>query len=227
MLACLTRLGRTWADQRVALLGVGSVGRAVAGLLARRVGAPGAWTLCDLPARRPASAEFARQLIGTIEIWDADPAPPGAVYDADLIIGASSGAATLAVARLRPGAVVVDDSSPHCFDVAAAWRRDGRRGRRGADGRGLLTLPLVRRRAGCPAWMRRLRCCRRRACPAARRRRAAARRPLLPAAPTWAWWTPGARRGLGGPGRRRRRRAPPLHLGASAPGALLERLARG
>ncbi|MCB9549172.1 MAG: AMP-binding protein [Myxococcales bacterium] len=145
VLACCERLGRPWGAQVVAVLGVGSVGRAVAALLGRHAGPPRRWVLCDVPARAASSRAFAAELAGIIDVVDAEPAPPGAVYGADVIIGASSGAATLAVDALRPGTVVVDDSFPHCFDVAAAWARMAEAEDVLLVGGGLLDLPGTRR----------------------------------------------------------------------------------
>jgi hypothetical protein len=55
---------------------------------------------------------------------EADPALPDTVYEADLIVAAVSGpGAILDVDRLRPGAIVVDDSFPHCFDTVRAVGR--------------------------------------------------------------------------------------------------------
>jgi hypothetical protein len=45
------------------------------------------------------------------------------VYSTDIIVGASSTPGILAVDRLRPGTIVVDDSFPACLDTAEAIRR--------------------------------------------------------------------------------------------------------
>jgi amino acid adenylation domain-containing protein len=59
-----------------------------------------------------------------ITVVAATPHAPDAVYQADVIIAATSGGpGTLDVDRLRPGTIVVDDSFPHCFDTAKALAR--------------------------------------------------------------------------------------------------------
>ncbi|MFT4978224.1 MAG: amino acid adenylation domain-containing protein, partial [Myxococcota bacterium] len=97
----LGRLGRRWDREVVAVLGYGAIGRAVFALCQRRMGAPGRLLLVD-----PALPQ-----------GDQDPA------EASLILGATSGGATLDVESLRAGTVVIDDSFPSAFDTHAARMR--------------------------------------------------------------------------------------------------------
>ena len=48
---------------------------------------------------------------------------PDDVYEATLIVGATNAADILDIDRLLPGALVVDDSAPHCFRPDKAFRR--------------------------------------------------------------------------------------------------------
>jgi hypothetical protein len=50
-------------------------------------------------------------------------AAPAEVYDASLLLSATSATHLLDVDRLRPGTLVVDDSAPHCFEPRRAIRR--------------------------------------------------------------------------------------------------------
>lgn len=123
-LRALDRVRARWSAAQVAVLGVGSIGRAALGLLLRREGPPAGLTLCDLPERRALVERFAARLGCPVTILDGGAAAPDALYrSADLILGATSRADVLEVARLRPGTLVVDDSFPPCFDARAARAR--------------------------------------------------------------------------------------------------------
>lgn len=96
----LERIGRSWSELTVGLLGYGAIGVAVRALLVRRLGEPGAWRVQD---------------------------PGKGLHDdlagCDLVLGASSGGETLVVGDLRPGTCVIDDSFPRCFSDADAIAR--------------------------------------------------------------------------------------------------------
>ena len=98
--AVLKRMRTPWSELRVGLLGHGAIGQAVQDLLRTRLGEPAGWAIRD-PAK------------GLTEDIEA----------CSLILGASSGGATLDVAALRPGTCVVDDSFPRCFVDADAIDR--------------------------------------------------------------------------------------------------------
>ncbi|WP_051760210.1 hybrid non-ribosomal peptide synthetase/type I polyketide synthase [Herbidospora cretacea] len=123
--------GRSLRDLTVAFVGLGSIGRSALGLLLTVEDPPRRLLLCDDAA-------------------PLDGLHPGAercavdrVHEADLIVAAVSGhEVVIDVDRLRPGTIVVDDSFPHCFDVARA------RARRDVTvvGGGLLSMPGIERR---------------------------------------------------------------------------------
>jgi len=48
---------------------------------------------------------------------------PDSVYEARVIVGATNVPNVLDARRLLPGTVLIDDSAPHCFDVAVARER--------------------------------------------------------------------------------------------------------
>ena len=98
--AVLERTGRRWEEQTVGLLGYGAIGQAVQALLRAQRGEPRSWHVRD-PAQ------------GLQE----------PIEHCDLILGASSGGATLKVSELAPGCCVVDDSFPRCFVDAEAIAR--------------------------------------------------------------------------------------------------------
>ncbi|MDP9793203.1 amino acid adenylation domain-containing protein [Catenuloplanes nepalensis] len=126
-LSAVAHRGRPLSGSVLAVLGVGSIGESSLRLLLSRAGtAPAGLILCDLPAAAGRLGALAATLradgyTGHIEIGTSGPGP---VYDADVIMAATSGGPrTLDVDRLRPGTVLVDDSFPHCFDTARALAR--------------------------------------------------------------------------------------------------------
>ncbi len=121
--AVLARLRCDIGQLRIGVLGAGSVGRAALQLLCDVLGAPRDAVICDLPGRRALVTEFGAGLPMPVHFAAAEPAAPPALYECDLIIGASSADDTLDVSRLRPGSIVVDDSFPSCFSSAAAVSR--------------------------------------------------------------------------------------------------------
>ncbi|MGV9568858.1 hypothetical protein ACWDRX_04205 [Streptomyces nigra] len=102
--------------------------------------------LCDLPGSTPRLRRLAAELQETypqlpVRIVESGPGLPDAVYASELIVTAVSGASALVdVDRLRPGAVLVDDSFPHCFDTARALERMDARGDVLVVGGGLLDI---------------------------------------------------------------------------------------
>ncbi|WP_066366924.1 hybrid non-ribosomal peptide synthetase/type I polyketide synthase [Herbidospora mongoliensis] len=123
--------GRSLRDLTVAFVGLGSIGRSSLRLLLAVEDRPKRLLLCDNAARLDG-------LHPDAEICDID-----AVYEADLIVTAvSSHGIVVDVDRLRPGTIVVDDSFPHCFDVAKALAREDVM----VVGGGLLSMAGIERR---------------------------------------------------------------------------------
>jgi predicted amino acid dehydrogenase len=128
--AALEATGRDLADLDVAFAGLGSIGAsALELLLSLAARPPRRLLLCDVRGSAPRLTELGRRLrerglAGEVGTAESQGVLPDAVHGADLLVTAVSGArAVLDVDRLRPGAVVVDDSFPHCFDTGRALAR--------------------------------------------------------------------------------------------------------
>jgi acyl-CoA synthetase (AMP-forming)/AMP-acid ligase II len=122
--------GRQLEDEHLALLGVGSIGTAILRLLLRKLPHPRGLLLCDVPSRREHLLKLVEELEmelgfqGKVEVLliSGNEAPPE-VYEATVLLSATSATNLIDVERLRPGTLVVDDSAPHCFDPRRAIRR--------------------------------------------------------------------------------------------------------
>lgn len=152
----LAVVGYRPADLCLAVVGVGSIGGATLGLYLAVAEHPRRIILCDRPGSRDRLHQLAATLCqregyrGEIEIVESGDGVPAEVYTADLIVGAASQANILAVDRLRPGSVVVDDSFPHCFDRPAAVARMRREKDVLLVGGGLLDCGPVERQLHLP-----------------------------------------------------------------------------
>ncbi|WP_063806777.1 hybrid non-ribosomal peptide synthetase/type I polyketide synthase [Streptomyces regalis] len=128
--SALAATGRRLDDLSLAVVGCGSIGTSsLRLLLATAPRPPARLLLCDLPGSTARLERLAADLSSErpampVQIVESGRTLPAAVYDADVIVTAVSGAtALLDVDRLRPGTIVVDDSFPHCFDTARALDR--------------------------------------------------------------------------------------------------------
>jgi predicted amino acid dehydrogenase len=148
----LERTHRDLSDSAVAFIGIGSVGRSSLELFLTRAGHPASLVLCDVPARRHQLVALAREIAvagypGRVTVVCSDASLGAEVYGADLVVAAISGAGgSFDVDRLHPGAIVVDDSFPHCFDAESARRRMAGEGDILMVGGGLLGCGPVERR---------------------------------------------------------------------------------
>ncbi|MFC5216471.1 amino acid adenylation domain-containing protein [Streptomyces coerulescens] len=137
----------------LAVVGCGSIGvSSLRLLLATSPRPPARLLLCDLPGSTVRLEKLAAELSAEhpgmpVEVVGSGRKLPAAVYGADVIVTAVSGATRLLdVARLRPGTIVVDDSFPHCFDTAGALDRMDRDRDVLVVGGGLLSLGATRTR---------------------------------------------------------------------------------
>ncbi|WYB40549.1 AMP-binding protein [Streptomyces sp. GD-15H] len=130
--AALGATGRDLSDLDVAFAGLGSIGASsLELLLSLAVRPPRCLLLCNVRGSGPRLTALGRRLrerglvgAGGFEVAESERVLPDAVHGADLLVTAVSGAtAVLDVDRLRPGAIVVDDSFPHCFDAERALAR--------------------------------------------------------------------------------------------------------
>ncbi|MFJ4369347.1 amino acid adenylation domain-containing protein [Streptomyces chartreusis] len=151
--AALTASGRGLGEVSLAVVGCGSIGvSSLRLLLATAPCPPARLLLCDLPGSaerlQGLAAELSSEHPGMpVEVVESGQTLPAAVYGADVIVTAVSGATRLLdVARLRPGTIVVDDSFPHCFDTTSALDRMDRDQDVLVVGGGLLSLGTTRTR---------------------------------------------------------------------------------
>ena len=129
----LSEARRRIEGERVAFVGLGSIGRTSLRLMLRCLPHPEAIVLCDVYSKtedleRLRDEVRASGFGGAIEICGSSGALPDAVYAASLIVGATNVPDILDVDRLASGTLIVDDSAPHCFDAGAAIRRFERSG---------------------------------------------------------------------------------------------------
>ena len=85
--------------------------------------------LCDVYSKLNYLSETRQKVIhefgfqGKVHIAPSKLHAPPEIYQATLIIGATSVPDILDIAQLQPGTMIVDDSGPHCFIVNAAIQR--------------------------------------------------------------------------------------------------------
>ncbi|WP_217213048.1 non-ribosomal peptide synthetase/type I polyketide synthase [Streptomyces sp. AC550_RSS872] len=151
--AALAATGRRLDELSLAVVGCGSIGvSSLRLLLATAPRPPARLLLCDLPGSTARLERLAVELSSEhpgmpVEVVESGQALPAAVYGAEVIVTAVSGATRLLeVDRLRPGTIVVDDSFPHCFDTASALDRMSREQDVLVVGGGLLALDRTQTR---------------------------------------------------------------------------------
>ena len=125
----LHEAGRDLRNERVAFLGLGSIGTAVLRLYLRCLPHPAAISLCDVYEQGERLAALSDQLArefnfrGPVETLISNGAIPSRLYDATVVVGATNVPDLLQIERLRPGTLLVDDSAPHCFAAQDARKR--------------------------------------------------------------------------------------------------------
>jgi hypothetical protein len=128
LVSLLQESGRDLVEETVMFYGIGSIGLGALRLMLDVLPHPASLRLCD-PFR---SASYFKDLERTLReehgfrgIINAETAGNGAKepYDASVIIGATNVEDVLDLARLAPGTLIVDDSSPHCLNGPAAFSR--------------------------------------------------------------------------------------------------------
>ena len=125
----LTTAGRTLADERVAFLGLGSIGLTTLRLLLAVAPHPQTLLLCDLFPKVHQLEATITSLVkqvgfqGNLQILPVHQEVPAAFYGATLIVGATNVPDVLEISRIQPGTLLVDDSGPPCFNLPAAIER--------------------------------------------------------------------------------------------------------
>ena len=121
--------GRDFAGERVAIVGLGSIGYASLQLMLEVLPHPRELILCDLYQKSEVLEEIRRELVesvnfrGRIRLETSRGRLPDAVYSASFVLGATNVPGILDVRRLQPGTLIVDDSFPPCFRVFDAIKR--------------------------------------------------------------------------------------------------------
>jgi amino acid adenylation domain-containing protein len=133
--------GRRMEDEVLGILGVGSVGKSSMHLLLKYLPHPRKLILCDpyaatsdsprgpaagLTGRLRKAADEVRNVIGytgEIEIIGGTNTLPDEFYEATVISADTNAPDIVNVAKLRPGAMLVDDSIPPCYDRDVALAR--------------------------------------------------------------------------------------------------------
>jgi aspartate racemase len=126
----LREAGRELSQERVAFVGLGSVGTAVLRLMLAALPHPRELLLCDLYTKAATLETLRREVTGSlrfsgqVQLLESNGLTlPDRFYTASMMIGATNVPAVLDIARVRSGALAVDDSGPHCFDAAHAIKR--------------------------------------------------------------------------------------------------------
>jgi amino acid adenylation domain-containing protein len=125
----LRETGRCLPQERVGFVGLGSVGVATLRALLGCMPHPKEIRLCDVYSKRGALLELRRELTeeldyqGPVHVLESRGTVPPDLYASSLLIGATNVPDLLDVDRLEPGALLVDDSSPHCFRLDRAIGR--------------------------------------------------------------------------------------------------------
>jgi amino acid adenylation domain-containing protein len=139
--------GRRAADERLAVLGLGSIGVSSLRLLLNIGYQPHSITLCDVFGMQhdlEVLAATLRDVVGyrgQIRLLASRGRVPDELYEASVILGATNVANILDVAALWPGTIIIDDSSPHCFVAADALQRIDEEGDLLVCEAGLLRMP--------------------------------------------------------------------------------------
>lgn len=124
----LDSAGVDLSRETLACVGVGSIGAAALQLALRVLPEPRRILLSDVfqaKARLEALAESISSNFDVeveLAIGNAD-SVSDEVYSARVIVGATNVPNVLDARRLRPSSILIDDSAPHCFDVAVARAR--------------------------------------------------------------------------------------------------------
>jgi len=118
-----------------ALIGAGSVGAAVARLLAARTARLRRLVLVERPNRRKRVERLVEELrqCGLDAAWeltsdDGTLPPDSSCYRSRFLLSAISTPYVIDVHRVATGTILIDDSQPYCWDRAAAWSRCEERG---------------------------------------------------------------------------------------------------
>ncbi|MEG3936535.1 non-ribosomal peptide synthetase, partial [Microcoleus sp. T3_B1] len=122
---------RSLQGEKVAFIGLGSIGANTLRLMLKCLPHPQSIIVCDIYSKLESLQNLQRELSGdlgfrgAVQIATSSSSSelPPEIYDATLIIGATNVPDILDIDRLKPGTLIVDDSGPHCFSPEQAIDR--------------------------------------------------------------------------------------------------------
>ncbi len=122
---------RSLEREKVAFIGLGSIGINSLRLMLKCLPHPKSIILCDIYSKLESLQNLQRELSGdlgfrgSLQIATSSSSSelPPEIYDATLIIGATNVPDILDIERVKPGTLIVDDSGPHCFSPEQAIKR--------------------------------------------------------------------------------------------------------
>jgi amino acid adenylation domain-containing protein len=120
---------RSLEQEKVAFIGLGSIGISTLHLMLRALPHPKSIILCDVYSKQNFIESVQQELISTyafrgqIQITTSASELPPEIYEATLIIGATNVPDILDIKQLKSGTLIVDDSAPHCFSPEQAIKR--------------------------------------------------------------------------------------------------------
>ncbi len=121
--------GRDLTEERVGILGVGSIGTASLRLMIKCLPHPPEIILYDIYNKRDTLENISQELVtdygfrGVIRIIETQVTLPPEFYDATLIIGTTNVPDILDITQVTPGTIIVDYSYPRCFEYESAIQR--------------------------------------------------------------------------------------------------------
>ena len=125
----LEQTNRDFTDEKVAIVGLGSIGYATLRLMLEVMPHPLELILCDLYQKADNLENIRTELVekldfnGAIRVVTSRGRIPDTIYDASFVLGASNVPGILDIKRIRPGTILVDDSFPPCFRLSDAIKR--------------------------------------------------------------------------------------------------------
>ena len=120
---------RDMADEIMAVIGLGSIGRATLRLALEVLPHPRELILCDLYQKSKVLESIRDEIVteagfqGAVRLEPTYGKISGAVYEATFIVGATNVPGILDINRLGTGTLIVDDSFPPCFRLIDGIRR--------------------------------------------------------------------------------------------------------
>lgn len=112
-------------DSKICFLGMGSIGKSSFEAFLALKYDPKEIFISDTLALKPQLNSIKSKYSNThsITVCIAEEDSQKRIYDADIIIGATNTPDSIDITQLKPGAIILDDSSPHCFDTSKALNR--------------------------------------------------------------------------------------------------------